>query len=78
MSRDWPYSLLSSMAKEHGGPQSLIDDIWNDGFSEGETNGFVEGVVVTGIVGAVVVPIAKFAIDKYGDWKQECSQLLSR
>lgn len=46
MDKNWDYAELSRMAKEHGNPKQLVQDIYDDGYQNGEEKGIIEGVVI--------------------------------
>jgi len=48
------YAWLSCQAKEHGGVESLISDIHEEGFVDGVEEGRIEGAIVGMIVGVIV------------------------
>ena len=53
----WDYAELSSMAKENGGPQALIDQLQKTAFEEGKAQGKeeMEPILALTIVAAVGV-----------------------
>lgn len=51
------YAWLSCQAKEHGGVESLINDIHKEGFVDGVEEGRIEGTIAGMIVGVIVTGI---------------------
>ncbi len=56
---NWVYQNLSELAKAHGGPEKLLDDVFNGG----EKSGLIKGVVYT--LGAAVVAGGSYITVKY-------------
>lgn len=43
-SLEWTYSKLSDLAKEHGGPEQLIADIYENGYEDGYRDGYSDAL----------------------------------
>lgn len=63
----WDYTKLSTLAKDHGGPENLLDDVYDEGHSDGKIQGQVEGGIYT-LVGTAVIAITAFASVKIGKY----------
>ena len=57
----WDYTKLS--AKEHGGPEKFLDDIYDEGHSDGRFEGQVEGGIYA-LVGTAVLAMGTLATVK--------------
>lgn len=51
--KNWDYANLAREAKEHGGPQKFVGDVYEDGRYDGRVEGGIIGVI--GILGLMVL-----------------------
>lgn len=61
----WPYKNLSKLAKDHGGPEKLLDNV----FDAGEKQGSVKGGVY--VLGAVAVAGGSYLLANYFKRREE-------
>ena len=48
---DWDYANLSKLACEAGGPNELLSDVYEEGYSDGESAKQDEMVIITVLIG---------------------------
>ena len=63
----WVYAGLSKIAKEHGGPEALIDDIREGAYADGKSAGVIEGVAVSALA-VVLFQGGKWLYGKVKSW----------
>ena len=67
----WDYGELAKMAKPYGGPQKLINEIYN----AGQVKGFIGGVIITGVTGITIAGVLKWLSSKK---KEKIEEIISQ